>query len=57
MSDTPTYRRYTTIVIGENHVRYDLGKLEYLPKGVMAINAFTEEIPWDDYAVQERKAT
>lgn len=38
------FRYYTTIVIGEDGRRYDLGKREYLPKDVMAVNAFPEVI-------------
>ena len=44
MDITNTYRHFTTLVRGEDGKIYDLGKKQYLPTGVMAVNAWTEEI-------------
>jgi hypothetical protein len=48
--ETPPTGRYTTVVIGSDHRRYDLGAGEFLPwsedekKRIYAVNAFVERL-------------
>lgn len=37
-------KHFTTLVLGEDGIIRDLGKGEYLPKDMMALNAWTQEI-------------